>query len=121
MRELHISEAMFCFGEGSVDSQSEVVSTLEKYWMMYTEQPLALLACFLHPETREFALKLSPNTALTGIVNISEIAVFYFKRFFGSNTPRNKLRGDVMKWIYGSLCEFCLLLFNVVILIVKTM
>ena len=62
---------------------SQLLLLVEKRWEKL-EQPLFLLALYLHPSPsyRVVALNLPPNN-ITGIFSITEIAVHYYTRFFG--------------------------------------
>lgn len=77
---------------------------VEALWSRCGVQRVALLAYFLHPETRDRALELR-ETELTSAARLAESAITYYHAFFGANEPTNKLRGDLMKWRNGTLAK----------------
>lgn len=82
--------------------RGEMIRIVESYSEKYVEQPLAILAFYLHPETVEHARKLPRDTELTSFRDLPDTAVKYFKRFF-PNTSTGRLRGDFLELVYRRL------------------
>ncbi|KAI9921549.1 hypothetical protein PsorP6_000369 [Peronosclerospora sorghi] len=74
---------------------------LEKRWGA-CEQPLYVLAYFLHPQYQVQAREL-PESSLTTPKFISDIALLYCKRWF--DTPAVTLRREVCQWLNGTLTD----------------
>jgi hypothetical protein len=86
------------FRDGS--GHAALAPCIEKRWAT-VEQPLALLAFFLHPEHAVFARKLIGVTALTSKMALGNYAVFYWRRFIDDEP--GTLRGDMALWLGGKL------------------
>jgi hypothetical protein len=71
-----------------------LVPLIEDLWAE-CEQPVFMLAYFLHPHTVELDRKLPP-TRITSMDKICDIAVYYYRRFL-PDFPVGNLRGDSLK------------------------
>ncbi|KAF4134955.1 hAT family C-terminal dimerization region [Phytophthora infestans] len=74
-----------------------LVREVEKRWRQ-CEQPLMLLALFLHPAHRQAAKAILDKTPLTSVCSLCRIGMYYFKRFnIGKNM--SGLYEDLHNWI----------------------
>ncbi|KAF1314928.1 hypothetical protein FI667_g16383, partial [Globisporangium splendens] len=101
-----LADVIICFRDiydGFVAStyRSELVPLVEKRWQQ-CEQPLIMLALFLHPAYLGEARAL-PSTSVSSLENICTFAIFYYKRLIGGDP--GALRGDVFDWIRGSFID----------------
>ncbi|KAI9989892.1 hypothetical protein PInf_020183 [Phytophthora infestans] len=78
----------------------ELIPLVEERWAD-CEQPLTLLAVFLHPGYLEVARAL-PNKGVSSIDSISNFGVFYFKRFFPGR-EYGMLRYHIVRWCESTL------------------
>ena len=81
--------------------ESDLIASVEKRWAA-CEQPVYILAYFLHPAYYESAKKLA-STSITSIAGICDIGIFYYKRLVGG--PVGALRAQIFNWIKGNLTE----------------
>ncbi|RLN14204.1 hypothetical protein BBJ28_00004771 [Nothophytophthora sp. Chile5] len=80
---------------------SVLVDCIEKRWAQ-CEQPLFMLAYVLHPKFVNEARKMaSLGTRVSDSVQVCKFAVYYFRRFIGSEF--GLLRRDMRRWIIGEL------------------
>ncbi|KAE9088006.1 hypothetical protein PF005_g11510 [Phytophthora fragariae] len=77
----------------------ELIPLVEERWND-CEQPLFILALFLHPRYRE-AAKALPNEGISSIDSVCNYAVFYFKRFFRRDP--GMLRDHMDRWCSDTL------------------
>ncbi|RLN86611.1 hypothetical protein BBJ28_00024937 [Nothophytophthora sp. Chile5] len=101
-----LADVVICFrdlNDGFVASEysEELVQLLEKRWCA-CEQPLFMLAMYLHPAYVNDARAL-PNSDVSGIDAISKFAVFYFKRLIGGDP--GSIRGEMADWIMGDFID----------------
>lgn len=78
---------------------NNLVAEVEKRWYQ-CEQPLMLLALFLHRAHRQASKKLLDKTALTTIGSLCRVGVYYFKRFSIDQNVAG-LYEDLARWIKG--------------------
>ncbi|KAE9262837.1 hypothetical protein PR003_g33389 [Phytophthora rubi] len=75
---------------------NNLVREVEKRWRQ-CEQPLMLLALFLHPAHKEAGKKLLNKTALTSVGSLCRIGVYYFRRFKLGEDMKICIAGSTMK------------------------
>ncbi|KAE9353400.1 hypothetical protein PR003_g3903 [Phytophthora rubi] len=75
-----------------------LIREVEKRWRQ-CEQPLMLLALFLHPGHREAAEKLLNQSPLTTTGSLCRIGLYYFRRF--NRKSEDRLYEDLHNWIKG--------------------
>eukprot|EP00644_Phytophthora_capsici_P018641 jgi/Phyca11/47653/gw1.206.7.1 len=73
----------------------ELVRLVEQRWKD-CEQPLFMLALFLHPGHIDTAAAL-PRTPISSVTAACNFAVLYFKRFFPNRDP-GQLRDQMSRW-----------------------
>ncbi|CAK9856433.1 unnamed protein product [Sphagnum jensenii] len=72
-----------------------LVSCIENRWHD-CEQPLFILALFLHPRYRPMFKKIANETPLTSLGQLCKFAIFYYTRFIDENI--GQLRDEVLQW-----------------------
>ncbi len=72
-----------------------LVPNIERRWED-CEQPLFMLAFFLHPTYIETFLQMDDETELTSLSELCKIAIFYYQRFIGDDI--GQLRMEVVQW-----------------------
>lgn len=75
----------------------KLVACVEKRWAN-CEQPLFMLALYLHPKYVE-AAKTLQDSDVSGISCIQHFAIYYYRRLIGPDTGR--LRDEVRFWLTG--------------------
>jgi hypothetical protein len=72
-----------------------LVPCIENRWHD-CEQPLFILALFLHPQYRSTFKKIVDETPLTSLGQLCTFAIFYYTRFIDENI--GQLRDEVLQW-----------------------
>jgi hypothetical protein len=72
-----------------------LVPCIENCWHDY-EQPLFILALFLHPQHRSTFNKIANDTPLTSLGQLCKFAIFYYMRFIDEDI--GQLRDEVLQW-----------------------
>jgi hypothetical protein len=68
---------------------------IENRWHDY-EQPLFILALFLHPRHKSTFKKIADETPLTLLGQLCKFAIFYYTCFI--NKDIGQLRDEVLQW-----------------------
>jgi hypothetical protein len=72
-----------------------LVPCIENCWHD-CEQPLFILALFLHPRHRSTFKKIADETPLTSLGQLCKFAIFYYTRFIDEDI--GQLRDKVLQW-----------------------
>jgi hypothetical protein len=103
-----------CEGSGGAETQpgqrQSLVETVEKRWKQ-CEQPLMLLALFLHPTHFFLALAMveDKNSAID-FGRLSEYGVYYYRRYIGEDT--GGLHAELLDWFKQRFMQQTLQNFN---------
>lgn len=92
---LNFSNIYIGFRDDAGDNATFLVNCIEKRWRD-CEQPLFVLALFLHPQYRDFFNRLNEVAGMTTISGIAEITIFYYQRFISTDIVG--IRQEVMGW-----------------------
>ena len=103
MQNHHNTLADVCYMFGSIFQEfsehetysSELMSMIEKRWRNQ-EHPLIVLSFMLHPKYSITFRKMSEKSSSLNLLQVSQFAVFYYKKFFGNEY--GNLVGEVQKW-----------------------
>ncbi|RLN91893.1 hypothetical protein BBJ28_00026671 [Nothophytophthora sp. Chile5] len=97
-----LADVITCFrdifdGFVTCEQRDTLVPTIEKRWNA-CEQPLIMLALFLHPDHLSEARAL-PCTDVSGLDNMCTFATFYYQKLIGGDPVT--LRGEIHDWMRG--------------------
>ena len=95
----------YCHVGGPDDVGDSLLEIVETYWKDYVEQPLCILALWLHPKTRAYAKQLRSDTDLTKPQALDEFIKAYFQRWF-PDEDSGKLRQQFVHWRNGTLGKY---------------
>ncbi|KAJ0412547.1 hypothetical protein ATCC90586_006914 [Pythium insidiosum] len=103
-----LADVVDCFGKilrgftKFEEYRDELIKCVEQRWAE-CEQPLFILAYFLHPDYFEQAKELA-TTPLTRNINVAHFSVYYCRRLLGVENP-GRLFGDLLAWREGLLAS----------------